>query len=212
MNANSPISRQGNRLTGHIYSHQDMRYTCCYFKVARTSFSKIYNIPIDWKMCDFINNIKGYCSQDFPGTVLTSNIEIVLVGNDPLQGRAAEDADALALTQDDTETFYEKYISRNVFPSFYIRNTINIIPDTDDDARNHRRRLEEDTSSAEAERARQEQDQNIICMICLEDNVAMLRLTCSHELCTTCFTRCLTYGHHRCPLCRRNTVFRDMIH
>ena len=210
MNTNAIISREGNRLTGHIYSHEDIRYICCYFKVVRTSFSKIYNIPVDWKICDFINNIKGYCAQDFPGTVLTSNIEIVLVGNDPLQGRAAEDADALA--QDDTETFYDKYISRNVFPSFYIRNTINIIPDTDDDARNNRRRVEEDAASAEAERARQEQDQNIICMICLDGNVSRLRLTCSHELCTTCFTRCLTYGHHRCPLCRRNTVFRDMVH
>jgi hypothetical protein len=161
-------------------------------------------------MCDFINNIKGYCSQDFPGTVLTSNIEIVLVEQEQIPGQPAEDADALAL--DDTETFYDKYISRNVFPSFYIRNTINIIPETDDAERNQRTRQEEDAASTEAERARQEQEQNIICMICLENNVSRLRLTCSHELCRTCFNTCLNYGHHRCPLCRRNTVFRDMVH
>ena len=210
MNSNATISREGNRLTGHIYSHEDIRYICCYFKVVRTSFSKIYNIPIDWKMCDFVNNIKGYCNQDFPGDVLTNNnIEFVCVGNYHLQGQSAEDADAL--DQDDTETFYDKYISRNIFPSFYIRNTINILPETDEE-RNQRTRQEEDAAFAEAERARQEQEQNMICMICLENNVARLRLTCSHELCRTCFTTCLNYGHHRCPLCRRNTVFRDMVY
>ena len=147
---NATISRQGNRLTGQIYLHQDMRYTCCYFKVARTSLSKIYNIPIDWKMCDFINNVKGYCSQDFSGNVLTSNIEFVCVGQEQIPGQSAEDAEAL--DQDDTESFYDKYISRNIFPSFYIRNQ------ETDDARNQRTRQEAAAAvaavAAEAERIR----------------------------------------------------------
>ena len=195
------FSRNGTNVTGQIHYHEGTRYICCYFKVARTSFSKMYNVPIDWKMCDFINNIKEYCAQDFPGNVLTSNnIEFVYVGQDTPQGQYAEDG--AALDQDDTETFYDKYISRNIFPAFYIRNQ----EIETDDARNHRTR-EERQVAQEAQEAYVP-----ACMICLEHNVARLRLLCSHELCRGCFNTCLSYGHNRCPLCRRNTVFRDLVH
>ena len=190
------FSREGTRVTGQIHYHQEMRYICCYFKVARTSFSKIYNIPIDWKICDFITNIKEYCSQDFPGEVLTNNIEFVFVGQDPTPpGQNAEDAPGL--DEDDTETFYDKYISRNIFPAFYIRNL------ETDDTRNERTRTR---------RPSQEEENVPSCIICLEENIPRLRLQCSHELCVRCFNTCLSYGQHRCPLCRRNTVFRDLVY
>jgi hypothetical protein len=195
-----------------------MRYICCYFKVARTSFSKMYNVPVDWKMCDFINNIKDYCSEDFPDDVLTSNnIEFVYVGQDASPpGQQAEDG--AALDQDDTETFYDKYVSRNLFPAFYIRNKE---VETDEE-RNQRTRTRQEAQATvtrrEAQatvtrREAQEVHEAYVpsCMICLEHNVTRLRLLCTHELCVGCFNTCLSYGHHRCPLCRRNTVFRDLV-
>ena len=195
------FSRNGTNVTGQIHYYQEMRYICCYFKVARTSFSKMYNIPVDWKMCDFINNIKEYCSQDFPGDVLTSNnIEFVYVGQDIPQGQYAEDG--VALDHDDTETFYDKYVSRNLFPAFYIRNRVHSLET--DDARNQRTR--------QVQQVQEVQEVDVpSCMICLEHNVTRLRLRCTHELCVACFNTCLSYGHNRCPLCRRNTVFRDLV-
>ena len=209
----SSFSRQGTNVTGQIHYHHEMRYICCYFKVARTSFSKKYNVPVDWKMCDFITNIKEYCSQDFPGHVLTNNnIEFVYVGQDsPPPGQQAEDG--AALNQDDTETFYDKYVSRNLFPAFYIRNRID--PLETDEERNDRTRRQEQDSEQDHEPTREDQRQleNVpSCIICFEENIPRLQLQCSHELCVSCFNRCLSYGQHRCPICRRNTVFRDLVH
>ena len=190
------FSRQGTSLTGQIHSHQGMRYVCCYFKVVRTSISMIYNIPVDWKMCDFINNIKEYCNQDFPGDI-SNNIEFVCVGDTP-QGQYAEDG--AALDQDDTQSFYEKYISRHVFPAFYIRNQVQ---ETDQE-RNQRRRQEQTLVPVQEEYIPS-------CIICLDETVSRLRLICTHEICRTCFNTCLSYGHNNCPICRRRTVFRDLV-
>lgn len=192
------FSRQGTNMSDRIQSHQGIRYISCYFKVARTSFSKIYNIPIDWKMCDFINNIKQYCNQDFPGDVLTPNIEVVCVG------QYAEDG--VALDQNETQTFYDKYISRNLFPAFYIRN----INSETDDARNERERTRE--AEREAQREAERQENVSLCVICLEENIPLLQLICRHHLCVACFNTYLSYGRHSCPCCRRNTVYRDLLH
>jgi hypothetical protein len=195
---NFPINSQRNNESNHIYSYQGIRYICCYFKLARTSHYKIYNIPIDWKICDLINNIRGQCNADFPINILTTNLEFVLVGQDISTGTQSEDAPAL--NENDTDTIYDKYVSRNVFPCFYVRNqSPNRIEDDD-----LRRQQEQD-------HVPQEPEYVLTCVICLEQ-VDRLRLACSHEICRPCFNRCISYGHHRCPICRRSTVYTDLIH
>ena len=108
--------------------------------------------------------------------------------------------DGTALDEDDTQSFYEKYISRRVFPAFYIRNQVQ---ETDQE-RNQRRRQEQPLVQVEEEYIPS-------CVICLDETVSRLRLTCNHEMCRTCFNTCLSYGQNNCPICRRSTVFRDLV-
>lgn len=40
------------------------------------------------------------------------------------------------------------------------------------------------------------------CCVCLEDNVKMIPLECTHTLCAICYDRLISNNYYTCPICR----------
>jgi hypothetical protein len=99
-----------------------------YFKEAYSTNTKLYNIPVTWKMESFLNIVKAWIIMDF-------NIDDRNHGNNysvsiiemcqEIPGVNTEDAPHLISTNS-LETYYNKFIATGKWPGFYFKINVNV--------------------------------------------------------------------------------------
>jgi len=103
-----------------IYTDGITEWVTVYFKEAFTTNIKYYNIPIKWTIEKFLNIVKEWIIPDF--NLVNRNytdftINIIEMGQE-ISGIKSEDAPHL---EEEEITYYDKFISKKNWPSFYIK-------------------------------------------------------------------------------------------
>jgi len=120
--ANNIYSRisENQTVKNVIYTDSISEWVTVYFKEAYTTNIKYYNIPIKWTIDTFINVVKEWIMEDFDLRSRNNNnytINIIEMCQE-ISGINPEDANEL---QEEDITYYNKYISNNKWPGFYIK-------------------------------------------------------------------------------------------
>ena len=91
-----------------------------YFKEAFTSNTKYYNIKINWTIEQFLGIVQEWIIQDFnldDRNYPNYSINIIEMGQE-ISGVKSEDASKV---EEEQLSYYNKYISNNKWPGFYIK-------------------------------------------------------------------------------------------
>jgi hypothetical protein len=156
-----------------------------YFKLARTTQTRMYMLYPNWTISDFKNIIKSRIYQDFN----VMQHELVETGQ-YMPGVDSEDMPALQTTH---ETLVSKYGPRLEI-SFYIRPIYQNITPTPI-IPNNTTAIIQATST-----------HTCSMPFCGERITANSQyFDCPHPFCDTCIAGCVQTGHSRCPCCRHES-------
>jgi hypothetical protein len=100
----------------HIYTDDTIEWVRVYFKLDENS-QIYYNVPIKWTIEKFINIINVWIMNDFNLAGRNYKIELVQTGQE-IEGVKPENCPKL---MSEEITYYDKFIAKNIWPSFYIK-------------------------------------------------------------------------------------------
>jgi hypothetical protein len=96
-----------------IYTNGEIEWVRVYFKIALTTHTIYYNIPIHWTITRFLKKIHMWIMTDFEHLNEDNATFVIETGQD-----LAEEAPCLQ--PDDNATFKDIFTARGIWPSFYV--------------------------------------------------------------------------------------------
>jgi hypothetical protein len=99
-----------------IYTNGQIEWVRVYFKIALTTHTIYYNIPIQWTITRFLKKIHMWIMTDFEHLNEDHATFVIETGQDLGE-------EAPCLQPDDNATFKEIFILTEKWPSFYVEVT-----------------------------------------------------------------------------------------